>query len=75
MFAIALSYVNPLVNFIDAWRDSGAERAQLQELKSENQTLRSRASALEGPDVEERAARRLGMVAEGEASYVIKGLR
>lgn len=75
MFAIGLSYVNPLVNFIDAWRDSGAERAQLQELKGENQTLRSRATALEGPDVEELAARRLGMVAEGEASYVIKGLR
>jgi cell division protein FtsB len=75
VFLLVLAwYVNPVVNFVDAWRDSRAERAHLAELKTENAELRERAAGLEGPDAEERAARRLGMVAEGERSFVIRGL-
>ena len=72
LLLVLASYVNPLVNFVDAWRDSGAERAQLQQLQQQNQELRSKAAALSGPDASEREARRLGMVAAGERSYVIK---
>jgi cell division protein FtsB len=43
LFAILALYVNPLVNFIDAWRDSRSESEQLAELKSENASLRERA--------------------------------
>ena len=71
-FAILASYVGPAVKFVDAWRDSGAEKTQLQELQRENAQLRSRAASLDGPGAAERAARRLGMVADGERSYVIK---
>ena len=68
----AASYVNPLVNFVDAWRDSRAEAGQLQQLQEKNQDLRTKAEALAGPDAAEREARRLGMVAGDERSYVIK---
>lgn len=71
-FAILASYVGPAMKFVDAWRDSGAEKAQLQDLQRENAQLRSRAGSLDGPDAADRAARRLGMIAAGERSYVIK---
>ena len=66
-------YINPVVNFVDAWRDSKAERGQLAELKSENSELRARAATLEQPDAAELGARRLGMVNPDERSVVICG--
>lgn len=72
LFAVFASYVNPVVNFVDAWHDARAERVQLQELQGRNGELRSQAASLAGADAAERAARRLGMVAGGERSYVIK---
>ena len=72
--AVLLSYINPVVNFLDAWKDNRTEKAQLAELKEENAQLRERVVALDGPAEAERAARRIGMVAEGEGSYVIEGL-
>ena len=41
LLLVLASYVNPLVNFVDAWQDSRAERAQLQQLQQQNQELRS----------------------------------
>ena len=74
LFIILALYVGPVINFVDAWRDSHTEQAALQGLREENATLRSRATVLSDPDAAERAARRLGMVAAGERSYVIQGL-
>jgi len=74
LFFVLASYVNPVVNFIDAWRDSHAEQSQLQELKREHARLADKAAALDDPGAAARAARKLGMVAEGERSYVIRGL-
>ena len=74
LFVVLLSYINPLVNLLDAWGDSRAEKATLLELREENADLRERIAALSSPDAAERGARKLGMVAEGEASYVIRGL-
>ena len=74
LFAILASYINPVVNLVDAWRDSHAERASLEDLRQENVKLRERLAVLDGPDAAERAARKLGMVAPGERSYVIRGL-
>jgi cell division protein FtsB len=74
LFVILLSYVNPAVNFIDAWRDSRAQRSELAELQQEHERLAAKAAALEDSSAAVRAARRLGMVAEGERSYVIRGL-
>jgi cell division protein FtsB len=74
LFAILASYINPAVNFIDAWRDSRAEYSQLREQRAESTKLRERIAALDGPGAAERGARKLGMVSEGEGSYVIRGL-
>jgi cell division protein FtsB len=71
LFAILVLYINPVVNFLDAWRDSRAESAQLADLKDENQALRERAATLAEPDAAERGARNLGMVEPEERSVVI----
>jgi hypothetical protein len=71
LFAILVLYVNPVVNFVDAWSDSRAEGTTLAELKAENQDLRERAATLESPDAAERGARMQGMVQPEERSVVI----
>ena len=72
LFVVLLSYVNPAVNFFDAWRDSRTQRSELLELRQEHQRLAAKAAALEDSNAAVRAARKLGMVAEGERSYVIR---
>ena len=74
LFVILALYVNPVVNFLDAYRDSKAESVALEELKTENEKLRERAATMTQPDAAERGARELGMVEPGERSAVIKGL-
>lgn len=71
---VLVSYVSPVVNFVDAWRDSRTEGRQLAELKAENEQLRRRAAVLAQPDAAERGARELGMVAEDELPFVVRGL-
>lgn len=72
--AILASYVKPALNFFDAWNDSKAEHASLAQLTKENAQLKQRVTMIQGPDAAERAARKLGMVASGEASFVVRGL-
>lgn len=74
IFAILVSYINPVVNFVDSWTDARAQRGALAEQRAENNQLTKRLERLAGPDAAERSARRLGMVAEGEQPYVVKGL-
>jgi cell division protein FtsB len=74
LVGVIASYIGPSLNFIDAWRDSRAEQTNLAEAKRENERLRSRIAILGEQDAAERAARRTGMVAAGEAPYAVKGL-
>ena len=74
LFAVLVSYLNPVVNLVDAWRDSHAERDRFEKLARENRDLRQRKAALDDPAAIEREARRLGMVAPGERSYSIRNL-
>jgi len=71
LFAIVVLYVNPVVNFVDAWRDSRAESEQLAELKVENRELLERAATLDQSGAAERGARMQGMVTPDERSVVI----
>ena len=71
LFVILALYINPVVNFVDAWRDSRSESGQLAELKQENQELLKRAQTLEHSDAAELGARGLGMVNPDERSVVI----
>ena len=75
LFAVLLSYLNPVINLADAWRDSRTEHERFGELVRENRDLEARKAALKDPDAIEREARSLGMVAPGERAYVIRGLQ
>ena len=72
LFVILALYVNPVIHFVDTWRNSKNEQTQLEELRQENADLRARAAVLSDPEAAERAARELGMVGQGEQSYVIR---
>ena len=74
LFAVLASYLNPVVNLVDDWRDSRAEQERFEALKHENARLVERAEAIEDPESAQLEARRLGMVGPGERAYVIRGL-
>jgi cell division protein FtsB len=74
LFAVMVSYLNPVINLVDSWRDSHSERDRYGALVRENRELRERASALRDPGVVEREAREIGMVTPGERSYSIRNL-
>jgi cell division protein FtsB len=74
LFAVLLSYLNPVINRADAWRDSRAAHERFGELVRKNRDLEARKTGLKDPDAIEREARSLGMVAPGERAYVIRGL-
>ena len=74
LFLVLASYVGPALDFVDSWRDSRSEHASLAELQEESSKLRQRIATLDGSDAAERAARKQGLVAVGEAPYTIRGL-
>jgi cell division protein FtsB len=74
LFLILLSYINPVVNFVDAWRGSHAERSQLQQLGREHARLVAKAASLHSPSMASEQARKLGMILPGERPYSVKGL-
>jgi len=69
---ILLLYVSPAKHWIQQSRTAEAQRAELRELTEENRRLRRRASELRDPAALEEQARRLGMVRQGERSFVIE---
>ena len=74
LFAVLASYLNPVVNLVDDWRDSKAEQERFTELQREHERLTERVAASRDPDTAEQQARRQGMVVAGERPYVIRGL-
>jgi cell division protein FtsB len=74
LFGILVSYLDPMLGLVSAWRDSRSEQHHLAELKRENAELKQRSASLDDPRVLEEEARRQGMVRVGERSYVIRGL-
>ena len=73
LFGVLVSYLNPVVNLVDAWRDSRVSEEKLAELQRENVALEQQVDDAASPLTVEREARRLGMVRPGERSYVIRG--
>jgi hypothetical protein len=73
-FAILFSYISPVMNFFDAWRGSHDTDSQLQALQQEHKRLDSKAASLKDPNAEVEEARRMGMVLNGERSFVVKNL-
>ena len=73
-FAILFSYISPVMNFFDAWRGSHDTDSQLQALQLEHKRLATKAATLKDPNAEVEEARRMGMVLNGERSFVVKNL-
>src|SRR5512132_923067 len=74
LFGVMVSYLNPLVNLLEAWQGSKSSDAQLAQLKREQVELAQRLREDSSPATLEREARRLGMVQPGEHAYVVQGL-
>jgi cell division protein FtsB len=74
LFGVMISYLNPLVNLLEAWQGSKSSEQQLAQLKQEKVDLTRQLRVASSPASLEREARRLGMVKPGEHSYVVKGL-
>ena len=74
LFAVMVSYLNPLVNLLEAWQGSKSSDAQLAQLKREKVEHVQRLREDSSPATLEREARRLGMVQPGEHAYVVHGL-
>jgi cell division protein FtsB len=73
--AVLFSYLNPLVDFVQTYRDTTAAKAELRALQAENRQLHNRVQAADDASILEREARRRGMVLSGERAYVVRGLR
>lgn len=71
---VLFSYIRPVINVFDTWRESGAAEQQLEALRTENQQLERRAKELKTAEAAIREARALGLVAEGEQAYKVEGL-
>jgi cell division protein FtsB len=74
LFGVMVSYLNPLVNLLQAWQGSKASEQQLAQLEQEKAELRQQLREVSSPATLEREARRLGMVRPGEHAYVVHGL-
>jgi cell division protein FtsB len=75
LFGVMVSYLNPLVNLVQAWQGSRSSSSELVQLKQERLDLTRQLREASSPATLEREARRLGMVKPGEHAYVVHGLR
>jgi cell division protein FtsB len=71
---VVLSYVGPAADYLKSWKLAAQTRAEVQELRRDNDALRVRAKRLQNPGTIELEARRIGMTKPGERAYVIRRL-
>jgi cell division protein FtsB len=71
---IVASYVGPAAGYLEAWRLAKETRAEVTDLRRDNDRLRERARRLASSEAVELEARRAGMGRPGEQIYVIRGL-
>ncbi|MFN2615969.1 MAG: septum formation initiator family protein [Thermoleophilaceae bacterium] len=67
-------YISPALHWLRQSHTAGEQRQELRDMTREHRALARRARALRDPGAIEREARRLGMVRQGERSYVIENL-
>jgi cell division protein FtsB len=75
LFAVAYSYLNPAIDLFKTYRSTTAAKAEFHSLLHENKRLHRSVQSADEPGVVEQAARRQGLVAEGETPFVVHGLR
>lgn len=69
---ILLLYLSPAKHWFEQSATAREQRQELRSLTRENRHLKQRVTTLRDPAALEEEARRLGMVREGERSYVIE---
>lgn len=69
---ILLLYISPAKHWVETSGNARAQRGELRDLTAENRKLKLRVRTLRDPGALEQEARRLGMVREGERSFVIE---
>ncbi|HVV90734.1 MAG TPA: hypothetical protein VHB53_09590 [Solirubrobacterales bacterium] len=74
LFAVAYSYLNPAIDLFKTYRSTTAAKAEFHELLRENKRLHEAVQTADEPAVVEGAARRQGMIAEGDTPFVLRGL-
>ncbi len=74
LVVILLLYLSPAKRWFEQSSTAGAQHQELRELQRDNRELERRVRALDSPGALEREARGLGMVKQGERSYVIENL-
>jgi cell division protein FtsB len=74
LFGVMVSYLNPMVNLLQAWQGSKSSEQQLAQLKQEKVQLTRELRDASSPASLEREARRLGMVKPGEHAYAVQDL-
>lgn len=74
LFVILLLYLSPFTKWLTQSSTDRHQHAELQGLQQENRELKRRARILKSPGALEAEARKLGMVRNGERSYVIENL-
>ncbi len=71
---VALLYVGPVASILSARGEATTRRAQVEELRKENASLRKRQEGLRNGAALEVEARQRGMVKLGERPFVVEGL-
>ena len=74
LFAVAYSYLNPAINLFKTYQSTTAAKAEFHQLLRENKRLHKAVKSADKPAVVEGAARKQGMIAEGETPFVLHGL-
>jgi cell division protein FtsB len=72
LVAIVLLYVSPVKHWMQQSRTQAHQQEELNGLQHENAALKSRLKSLRAPGAIDREARRLGMVKQGERSFVLE---
>lgn len=74
LFVIMLMYVSPLTRWVTQRNTAKEDTAELRQLESTNSELKAKLKLLQSPQALEMRARELGMVKQGERSFVVDGL-
>jgi cell division protein FtsB len=69
---ILLLYLSPAKHWFEQSATAREQHSELRDLTRQNRQLKQRVTTLRDPAALEEQARRLGMVREGERSYVIE---
>jgi cell division protein FtsB len=74
LFVILTMYASPLQRWFTQSKTAKEDTAELHRLEAHNKALKAKLAQLKQPQALELRARSLGMVKQGERSYVIENL-